>query len=344
MLQPARWGGLELDPGVFFDVQATIAHACPSSAWVLGVVAVHAWQLALFPEQAQVDVWGKDASTLISSSYAPTGKVERAPGGFRISGRWSFSSGCDHCQWAFLGGMIPPEGETRGPEMRTFLVPRSDYRIDDNWHTAALKGTGSKDIVIDDAFVPAHRVLEFAVAVEGNTDGWKLHHRPSYRVPLFTALSWAIAAPHIGIAQGAIDEFTTQVVGRTGPAGRSQAESPASQLRLAESAIEVDLARMLMRQDTREVIDRGERGEPFSLLDRARLRRDEAFVARLCVRATDRVFEAAGGHALYSDNALQRYQRDVHAAAHHVSMRWDTSGELYGLLALGLDPPPGARF
>src|SRR5258708_3783039 len=96
MLQPARWGGLEVDPGTFFEVQLTVASACPSSAWVLGVVAVHSWQLALFPLQAQEEVWGTDASTLVSSSYAPTGKVTRADGGYRVSGRWSFSSGCDH--------------------------------------------------------------------------------------------------------------------------------------------------------------------------------------------------------------------------------------------------------
>ncbi len=153
MLQPARWGGAEVDPRVFFDVQMTIAAACPSSAWVLGVVAVHNWQLALFAEAAQEEVWGTDPCTLISSSYATTGKVVRADGGYRISGRWSFSSGCDHCQWVFLGGFVPPEGESKTPDMRTFLLPRSDYRIDDNWHVAGLKGTGSKDIVVEDAFV-----------------------------------------------------------------------------------------------------------------------------------------------------------------------------------------------
>src|SRR5260370_19466350 len=117
LLQPARWGGAEIDPVTFFDVQLTLAAACPSTAWVFGVVGVHNWQLALFPLQAQEEVWGADPDTLISSSYAPTGKVERAEGGYRISGRWSFSSGCDHCQWVFLGGLVPGE---KGPEMLTF--------------------------------------------------------------------------------------------------------------------------------------------------------------------------------------------------------------------------------
>ncbi|MET0594555.1 MAG: acyl-CoA dehydrogenase family protein, partial [Polyangiaceae bacterium] len=127
MLQPSRWGGLEVDPKVFFEVQMTVAAACPSSAWVLGIVGVHSWQMALFPLEAQNEVWGKDSSTLISSSYAPTGKVQRAEGGYRITGRWSFSSGCDHCQWVFLGGFVPSEVEGKPPEMRTFLLPRADY-------------------------------------------------------------------------------------------------------------------------------------------------------------------------------------------------------------------------
>src|SRR5688572_10535982 len=156
MLQPVRWGGFEVDPKTFFEVQRTVARGCASSAWVLGVVGVHAWQLALFEEQAQKDVWGDDSRTLISSSYAPTGTIERADGGFRVSGRWSFSSGCDHADWVFLGGFAPSPAD-RPPDMRTYLLPKSDYRIDDNWHVAGLKGTGSKDIVVDGAFVPEHR-------------------------------------------------------------------------------------------------------------------------------------------------------------------------------------------
>ena len=133
-VQPARWGGYELPPPVLYEAVMEVAAACPSSAWFLGVVGVHNWQLGLFPEEAQADVWGEDTSVQMSSSYAPTGKVELAPGGFRLSGRWSFSSGCDHCQWVLLGGIVPGDGPA--PDMRTFLVPRSDYAIDDNWHAA----------------------------------------------------------------------------------------------------------------------------------------------------------------------------------------------------------------
>jgi 3-hydroxy-9,10-secoandrosta-1,3,5(10)-triene-9,17-dione monooxygenase len=126
IMQPARYGGFELDPEVFFNVQMTLAEGCMSTAWVLGVVAIHNWQLGLFDDRAQQDVWGEDDSTLISSSYMPVGKVEHVDGGYKLSGHWGFSSGSKHCKWAFLGGMVPPQKEGEAPDYRTFLVPRED--------------------------------------------------------------------------------------------------------------------------------------------------------------------------------------------------------------------------
>jgi 3-hydroxy-9,10-secoandrosta-1,3,5(10)-triene-9,17-dione monooxygenase len=251
MLQPTRWGGLEVDPTTFFDVQMAVASACPSSAWVLGVVAVHAWQLALFPLQAQEDVWGTDAGTLISSSYAPTGKVARAEGGYRISGRWSFSSGCDHCQWVFLGGFVPPEAEGKPPEMRTFLLPRSDYRIDDNWHVAGLKGTGSKDIVVENAFVPEHRTHKLIDGFKRQSPGNAVNPSPLYRLPFGQIFVRSVSTSAIGAAQGALDAFldiaakrvaasdgakvsedpTTQTVCARGEPRRRDADRPPAQLR-----------------------------------------------------------------------------------------------------------------
>ena len=127
IMQPARYGGFEMDPEVFFRVQMILAQGCMSTAWVLGVVAIHNWQLALFDDRAQQDVWAEDDSTLISSSYMPVGKVTPVEGGYQLSGHWGFSSGSKHCDWAFLGAMVPPEQAGGAPDYRTFLVPRSDY-------------------------------------------------------------------------------------------------------------------------------------------------------------------------------------------------------------------------
>src|SRR5262249_35880889 len=207
-LQPRRWDGFELSPLAFFEAVAEIAAACPSSAWFLSVVGMHNWQLGLFPEQAQRDVWGRDTSVLISSSYAPTGKVERVEGGFRLSGRWSFSSGCDNCQWVFLGGVAPSEGPL--PDMRTYLLPRRDYAIDDNWRVAGLCGTGSKDIVVEGAFVPEHRTHRFVDAFSLSSPGQSVNPGPLYRLPFGCVFGCAIAVPAIGAARGALDLFRAQ--------------------------------------------------------------------------------------------------------------------------------------
>ena len=143
VLQPKRYGGYEHDPQVFYEIQMALAEGCMSTAWVYGVIGVHPFQLGLFDPKAQADVWGKDDSTIISSSYQPVGKVERVEGGFRLSGRWGFSSGCDHCSWVFLGALIPPAEPGGPPEMRTFLLPRTDYQIVHDWNVFGLQATGS---------------------------------------------------------------------------------------------------------------------------------------------------------------------------------------------------------
>ncbi|MCA9627503.1 MAG: hypothetical protein KC766_07550, partial [Myxococcales bacterium] len=212
MLQPARWGGFELDPQYFFESQWTIASACPSTAWVLGVVAVHSWQLALFPLEAQEEVWGKDTDVLISSSYAPTGKVQKVDGGYEITGRWSFSSGCDHCDWVFLGGFVPTESGP--PDMRTFLLPKRDYVIEDNWHTMGLRGTGSKDVVVDGAFVPEHRTHKFSDGFKQKSPGNELNPAPLFKLPFGQIFVRSVSTSAIGMAQGALNAFLEVARGR----------------------------------------------------------------------------------------------------------------------------------
>jgi 3-hydroxy-9,10-secoandrosta-1,3,5(10)-triene-9,17-dione monooxygenase len=161
LLQPARYGGLEADPMTFYTAVRTIAGECGSTGWVASAVGVHPWQLALFPAAAQEEVWGADTNTRMSSSYAPTGRARLAEGGHRLSGRWSFSSGCNHASWVLLGGIVTND-EGAPVDFRTFLLPASDYAIEDVWDTVGLRGTGSNDIVVAGAFVPEHRSLSFA--------------------------------------------------------------------------------------------------------------------------------------------------------------------------------------
>src|ERR1700676_2873417 len=185
-LQPSRWGGGETNPADFFEAVSEVARADGSHGWVTGIIGVHPWQLALFPMETQQEVWGSDPGVMHSSSYAPTGKAQKVSGGYRLNGRCSFSTGCDHCLWVNLGGItgaVEVEG-AQVPDTRSFMLPRRDYKIDDNWHVAGLCGTGSKDIVVDDAFVPEHRSQShWDYAMARDLPGWKINPSPLYRLP-----------------------------------------------------------------------------------------------------------------------------------------------------------------
>jgi 3-hydroxy-9,10-secoandrosta-1,3,5(10)-triene-9,17-dione monooxygenase len=337
MLQPARWGGLEVHPGVFFNVQMAVAEACPSSAWVLGVVAVHAWQLALFPIEAQEEVWGTDTSALISSSYAPTGTIARAKEGYRVSGRWSFSSGCDHASWVFLGGFVPPEGEGGPPDMRTFLLPRSDYRIDDNWHVAGLRGTGSKDIVVEDAFVPEHRTHRLIDGFKRSSPGNAHNPAPLFKLPFGQIFVRSVSTSAIGIAQGALDAYREQAAKRLAAAdGAKVAEDPSTQVVCARAAAAIDEARLVLHRNFDEMMDLVHAGKDIPLERRVRFRYDSANAVGKCVQAVDDLFTASGGRAIFLGSPILRFFLDVHAARAHYANNPDKPGRNFGGVQLGL--------
>ena len=336
ILQPRRWGGFELDPMAFFDVQMAVAEGCSSTAWVLGVVGAHQWQLALFPEQAQVDVWGEDDSVLISSSYAPTGQIERAEGGYRISGRWSFSSGCDHCEWAFLGGMVPPATEGKPPEMRTFLVPRGDWRIDDNWHTVGLKATGSKDVVIDGAFVPEHRTHRLIDGFFTKSPGNAVNDAPLFRLPFGQLFVRSVSTTSLGIASAAIEAFRAAASRRIAAAdGRTVAEDPTTQTVLAQAAALVDEAKLVLRRNVDDLMRRVRAGEELPVELRVAYRHDSSRAVDKAVEAVDLLFTASGGRAIFLDSPILPYFLDVHCARAHYANNPDKPSRNLGGVLLG---------
>jgi 3-hydroxy-9,10-secoandrosta-1,3,5(10)-triene-9,17-dione monooxygenase len=335
MFQPARWGGLEVDPKTFFDVQRTVAAACPSSAWVLGVVAVHSWQLALFPLEAQQEVWGKDRSTIVSSSYAPTGAIERAPGGYRVTGRWSFSSGCDHCQWVFLGGFVPPDGEGR-PEMRTFLLPRSDYRIEDNWHTMGLRGTGSKDVVVEGAFVPEHRTHRLVDGFKRSSPGNEHNPAPLYRLPFGQVFVRSVSTTAIGLAEGALETFRDVAQKRVAAAdGARVSDDPTTQMVCARAAASIDAVRLVLYRNMDEMMALVRAGKDIPIDRRVAFRYDSANAVVQCVEAVDALFTASGGRAIFTNSPIQRYFLDAHAARAHYANNPDKPGRNFGGVQLG---------
>ena len=286
----------------------------------------------MFPEEAQEEYWAESPDTLASTSFNPAGGlVKPTEGGYRVSGRWDYSSGCDPATWVMLIGNAP-----EGPVL--LMLPRRDYRIDDTWFVVGLRGTGSKDIVVDEAFVPHHRAVSMNDVREGCTPGRAVHDTPNYRVPMRSILSFTLAASVLGMAQGGLEVFAENIQGQvSGRTGGKFTESAGLQLRLAEADAELRAAQALLKQDCGEIFAKARASEAFTLEERARYRRDQSYIAKLSVQAIDRVFEASGGRALFESHPLQRFHRDVHAASHHISLAWDAPAEQFGKVRLGIE-------
>lgn len=343
-LQPRRYGGYELDPDVFYQAVMEVGKVCGSSAWILGVIGVHNWHLAIFSPLAQEDVWGEDTSIQLSTSLAPTGTVKRVEGGYRLSGRWSFSSGCDFCQWAALGGIVPPIEKDRPADARVFLLPRRDYEIDDNWRVMGLCATGSKDIVVEDAFVPEYRTHSYLDAFHLNHPGTAINDAPLYRLPFGLVFANGITAPAIGAALGALEAFREQSRKRINVRDQSRVvEDPFVQYRLAEAAAEIGASRDRLLGNFAEMMRLVRAGEEIPLSLRARCKWDAGKAVDWGVKAVDRLFEASGGRGIFLDNPIQRAWRDVHAMRAHAGNNPERAAFVFSRSEFGL-PPQDIRF
>jgi 3-hydroxy-9,10-secoandrosta-1,3,5(10)-triene-9,17-dione monooxygenase len=335
---PRRYGGPEDDIDLLHEITLELARSCGSTAWCYSVWLVHNWMVGHWPERFQEEYFASGPDTLSSSGFAPTGKLTPVEGGFTLSGRWDFSSGSHNASWALLGA--------GGPDGPAFvMVPRTDYEVIDTWFVAGLKGTGSNDIQVSDAFVPAHRVVncgDLAMAPRDNSPGewrsvpataaWDLHRRPSYRLPMMNVVSYTVSMPVVGMARGAVEAF------EEGVRGKSSAGSVSVQMRLAEAAAEADAARVISLQGLRELLARGASGDVLSQTEQIRYQRNRIYAARLAVQAINRLFEIGGAHSVYASRSLQRFFRDANVASQHTSLHWDRVKEQYGRLALNETP------
>ena len=336
VLQPKRLGGLELEPRVFFDLQITLAEGCMSTAWVYGVLGVHPFQLALFDTRAQEDVWGKNTATLVSSSYQPVGKVERVEGGFVLSGRWGFSSGCDHCDWVLLGALIPALEPGDPPEMRTFLLPRNDYQIVHDWTVFGLQATGSHGIVVDKAFVPEYRTHRAMDGFLGTNPGCAVNTGVSYRLPWAQVFVRAVSSAAIGALQGALDAFKAIAARRVSTnTGRATRLDPAVMHAIARTQSAVYEMKTTLTQSCDFMMKRVRAGEPISIEDRMRLRFESSQVVRRCADLCDDLMPLLGGRAIYMDSPVVRFWLDINAARAHVANDPALIGTSLGALYLG---------
>ena len=343
IVQPRIFGGYEYDFAVLADLVMEAAKGCPSTGWVYGLYAAHQWLVASFPEQAQHDLWDADPNAAVCGSYAPAGRAEAADGGFRLTGSWLFASGCDGAQWAVCAAMLPSCTEGEKPAPGFLLIPACDYRIDGEWDVAGLGGTGSKALVLQDVFVPRHRVLMFRETTTGQTPGSRLHANRGFSIPMLCNIPSCLAATAVGAAAGALDHYldsTSSRLTRGAVAGGSNrmAEFPTIQLRVAEATAAIDVARDLLLRDLRRRADTAHAGEEITVEDRIASRRGQAFAVSLAIRAADALNASTGGNGLALSNPVQRAWRDANAVGRHISLNWDAVGTMAGQMALGLEP------
>ena len=335
--QPRRVGGSEAPYRAMVELGAIAARGCGSSGWILTNLASHHWMLGMWPKAAQDELW-RDPDVLIGSAFAfPSGRAVKEKDGYRLKGRWPFSSGVDACTWNMIGALVEDNGKIA--ESRVFLVPAQDYTIIDNWHAAGLAGTGSKDVEITGALVPAHRTVAIQEIAGGPSPGSAANPGPLYRLPTFSLFPFILSGIALGLAQAALEEFTGAMKKRVATyTGRQLAELATLQLRIGEAAALTDAAETVMLADCDEATRLAEAGQDAPPMTRVRWRRDGAYTAQMCVKAVDLLFTGAGGGAIYLSHPLQRIWRDAHAAAAHYLVGWDMAGTLYGRMALGLPP------
>src|SRR4051794_20816810 len=311
ILHPADFGGLEGSPVEFFESVLAIGSRSASAGWVTSVVGVHAFQLAQADRRLQEEIWGEDPNTWVASPYAPFGKATPVKGGYLFSGRWPFSSGTDHCSWIVLGGMVVDEdGRPTGPDpVRHFVLPRKDYEIvEDSWNVVGLKGTGSKDVVIKDAFIPDYRVIDptalgsFDLARrEGRYDS------PTYRMPFHQMFNGTIAAGTLGAALGVLAQTTAYMRSRVTVKGVATSSDPRHLFVLAEASADIDASRMQFLRGIEEMWDYANRRVEIPIELRARARRDQVRSVHRAVQAADQLVKLAGGNALRLDSPIQRF-------------------------------------
>ncbi len=330
-LQPRQFGGYEMSPQGFFKTAIKLSEACMSTAWASGIIAVHAFQLALMDERAQKDVWDENIHTRVSSSYAPLGKVEVVDGGFKLSGRWGWSSGSDHCTWVLLGAIVPNDG------YRTFLVPMPDYKIEDTWQAMGLQGTGSNDIVVDDVFVPEYRTHRQIDGFQLTNPGYATNDAPLYRVPWAQIFARTVCSPAIGATRSAIELFKQGAMGKASNDPTKLAQDTATQMLVAEATNKVDEIEAILYRNFDRMMDAVNSGEEIPLIDRVLYRYQASQVIEKCIAAIDSLFNSAGGRSVFLGSEIQNSFLDIHTARAHVANNPTPFARNLGAMQLGME-------
>jgi alkylation response protein AidB-like acyl-CoA dehydrogenase len=342
---PAERGGDERDLWDFCDGVRTVTKACPSTGWVAGVLNVHQAAIGLWEPSVQDEVFATGPDTIICSSGSPAMKAKLVDGGFVVSGRGRWSSGCEHAEWAMVGAHVPDVSDKQFPERNyrpyLFMVHRSQYEIDDTWHATCMSGSGSHDLVFDNLFVPNRRAEEVMAMNFGRSRGAGSVDNWISRIPFALIFGTFFAAVALGCADGMVEEYTKRQRSRksvmTGAQGILNA---ASHMRLAESVHELESLTTYYKQLCDSMQEFGMTGEKLTEAKFNAMQHSFPFVTERAMAIVERLFQAAGASAILTSNPMQRYWRDVHACRLHFGQDYDVSRLQHGRHLIGLAPTP----
>jgi alkylation response protein AidB-like acyl-CoA dehydrogenase len=331
--RPARYGGYEYAWDVLSEVNRILARGCGSQAWVANVLNDHTQLVGAFPLEAQEEIWGKNPTTRIAASVAPSGRAKRAPGGARLAGKFGFASGIDYAEWLICGAFLEDEGKP--PTWWDFLVPKASVTVVDDWHVAGLAGTGSKSFVVEDVLIPPHRFQDHVHSDDGTGPGTQLNRASVFRTPRASVAALGFTALAVGIAEAFLAAYLAHTRARNSR-GLAVAEFGSTQMGLAKATGQIEGAAAHLTATLRRWVDLMETGGQLDAHEKLKARFEAAFIARQCLDAVEALFAASGGHAIFNDNPLQRQLRDLIAVCTHRGLYLDESGLNYGKSALGL--------
>ena len=337
LLLPARYGGEQAPFSAILEPVRRMAHGCASSAWTLGFYILHNWMLALFDERAQDEVFA-DGPVLCPAPLAPTGRGLPVEGGVRLSGRWSWATGIMAADWVMVGALCGPDEEMY-PALA--LLPAGQVRVEDVWHTAGMRATGSNDVVVDDVMVPQHRLAKVADIYAGTAPGAALHGAATYRWPMVPALALVASMPALGAAEHVADVFAARLGERVlAYSGVAQKQQPAAQIRLGDARVRLRALDGLLRETVATLESMVADGARIPRAVRARARVAAAHIVHESRSVIADLLESSGASAQFLDSPLQRAKRDVDVISGHVVFDYDVSRELAGALEIGVPISP----
>jgi len=337
--RPKRYGGPEVGIDTLFEVTRELARGDGSTAWVYVVINSHDLLIGHFPEPIQQEYWHSKLPQS-GSSYVPFGKASLAKGGYKLSGKWSFVSGVDFVGWVVIGAIVGMrQDEPQAPDLRYFLLRRSDFEIEDDWDVMGLSGTGSKSIVVNDVFVPDERILTNVAVSSGETPGSRNHNDLIYRSSVWSILTFALPAIATGVAQGAYEVLLEEFRGRMSmPDPIFHGKRPAIQLHLAEASCRIRASDLLYMQALRDSFAQIRSGNPLTLEQRVNNRRDTTYSVAMARAAAEMLLSMAGARGLSNDGVIQRAVRDLYACSVHPGTNVDSAGLSFGSVVLGGPP------